>query len=189
MKKFSLILSRHQKVRIAELIVLMIIGGFVEMLSVALIVPFTEAVMNPDSISSNSYVIMICQIFHLDSHRMFLVFLAILMALVYIIKNVFLLFQMNIQQRFVYHNRFRMQQKLLKSYLSRPYEYYLNINSGEVLRIVGSDTREAFTLLASLLMLFAELVVSITLIGTVFVIAPGVTHIVYCRSICQSFIF
>ena len=175
LKKFSLILSRHQKVRIAELIVLMIIGGFVEMLSVALIVPFTEAVMNPDSISSISYVIMICQIFHLDSHRMFLVFLAILMALVYIIKNVFLLFQMNIQQRFVYHNRFRMQQKLLKSYLSRPYEYYLNINSGEVLRIVGSDTREAFTLLASLLMLFAELVVSITLIGTVFVIAPGVT--------------
>lgn len=175
LKKFSIILSHHQKVRVAELIVLMIIGGFVEMLSVTLIVPFTEAVVNPDSINNNSYVKMICQMFHLDSYRMFLVFLAIVMALVYIVKNLFLLFQMNIQQRFVYQNRFRMQQKLLKSYLSRPYEYYLNINSGEVLRIVGSDTREAFTLLASLLMLFAELVVSVTLIGTVFVIAPGVT--------------
>ena len=45
-KKFSLILSRHQKLRIAELAILMTIGGFLEMCSVSLVLPFMEAAMS-----------------------------------------------------------------------------------------------------------------------------------------------
>lgn len=175
LKKFRLILSRHQKVRIIELAVLMIIGGFMEMLSVALILPFAEAVANPRDVAAKPYVKIICQILHLDNYRDFLVFLAVLMAFVYIVKNAFFVFQMGIQNRFVWNNMFAIQQRLLRSYLSRPYEYYLGINSGEILRIIENDTSEAFYLLTFLLGLFSEAAVSVILVSTIFLISPGVT--------------
>lgn len=175
LKKFKSVLSQHQKIRILELAILMIIGGFMEMMSVSLMLPFMEAVMNPNKIMKNTYVQMVCDAFNIHSSRTFLVFLALVMAAIYILKNVFLLFQLNVQNRFVYNNMFSTQQKLLHNYLLRPYDFFLNVKSGEVLRVIGSDTTNAFTLLTTLLQLLSEFVVSVALVGTIFVMAPEAT--------------
>lgn len=174
-RKFGCILTKHQKVRIMELAVLMILGGFLEMLSVTLILPFMNAVMNPERVMANHYAQLVCRIFHIQDYRTFLVFLALVMAGVYILKNIFLLFQMKVQKRFALNNMFVTQQQLFHNFLQRPYDYFLNVKSGEIIRMVGDDTRSVFMLLTSLLSLFSELVVTIVLIGTIFVIAPGVT--------------
>lgn len=173
LQKFRRILSHHQKVRMAELAVLMIIGGFMEMFSVSLILPFVEAVMSPEEVMKNHYVQMICEMFGIESHRTFLVFMALVMAALYVFKNIFLLVQMTVQHRFVYNNMFMTQQRLLKSYLLRPYEYFLEIKSGEVLRVIGSDTSNAFNVLTQILTLISEMIVSGALMITVFAIAPG----------------
>lgn len=174
-RKFRPILSRHQKFRILELGILMIIGGFMEMLSVSLILPFMEAVIDPDKIMSNQIVSRICSVLGIESNRTFLVFLAIIMALLYIVKNIFLLFQMLVQNRFVQNNRFFAQRRLLRSYLSIPYEFFLDIKSGDVLQVINNDTLTVFSLLSNLLMLFSELVVSGSLIITILIMSPGIT--------------
>ncbi len=175
LEKFRRILSRHQKMRILELAVLMIVGSFMEMLSVSLILPFVKAVMSPESVMANAYVQMLCRALSIESHRTFLVFLALVMALLYILKNCFLLFQLTVQHRFVYNNMFTIQQKLLQGYLSRPYEYFLGVKSGEVFRVIGNDTEEAFKMLTEILFLFSELVVSGSLLITIFIVSPTMT--------------
>lgn len=173
--KFKRILSKHQKIRIIEIMVMMIIGGFMEMLSVSLIIPFMEAAMDPSQIMSGTYGSYVCVFGGIDADRDFLIFLALLMAIIYIVKNLILLFQLDIQNRFVYNNMFETQRKLLHSYMIRPYGFFLDVKSGEVIRIVGTDTANAFALLTTILLLFTEIVVSIVLIGTVFYIAPMIT--------------
>lgn len=175
LRKFSKILSKHQIVRIIELGLMMVVAGFMEMLSVSLIVPFMEAVMEPDEVMQNELVKTVCNLFGIEMYRTFLVFLAILMAILYVLKNIFLLIQMYIQKRFVFRNQFATQCILLKSYLSRPYEYYLSASSSEIIRVIISDTREAYFLLSNILMLFSEMIVSLALVATVFVIAPVIT--------------
>ena len=175
LKKFGEILSKHQKIRIAELAVLMVIGGFLETLSVSLIVPFMSAVMDPEEMMSRWYVSWFCDLLNLRSSRSFLIAMAVLLALLYILKNLFLIFQNNVQARFVYNNMFMTQKRLLRNYLSRPYEYFLEIKSGEVLHVIGSDTTSTFNILTTLLSLFSETVVSAALIATLFVISPGIT--------------
>ncbi len=174
-KKFRLILSRHQKLRIAELFVLMVIGGFVETLSVALMLPFMDAVMQPEGFKSTWYGKLICDLLGIDSTRALLVIIAIALALLYIFKNIYLMFEYNIQYRFVYGNMFELQKRMLDVFIHRPYEYFLKVNSGEVIRIITSDTSNAFHLLVTSLLLLTELVVSAMLIGTIFIIAPAVT--------------
>ncbi len=68
----------------------MVIAGFIEMLSVTLILPFIEVIMNSDEVMANRYVQMLCRAFGIESHRTFLTFLALVMAVVYVVKNIFL---------------------------------------------------------------------------------------------------
>lgn len=175
LKKFRLILSRHQKFRIIELAILMIFGGFLEMMSVSLILPFMNAVMEPEKIMKNEIVAFVCEMFDLHHYRTFLVLLAFVLAFIFIFKNVFLLFQLNIQNRFISNNQFSVQCRLLHNFITRPYEYFLGIESGEVLRIISGDTAGTFTLLSNIMMFFSEMVVSATLIVTIFIISPVVT--------------
>lgn len=174
-KKFLKILSGHQKRRIVELMVLMLIGAVMEMMSVSLILPFMDAVMSPEIVMKKWGVELFCKWFDIDSSRNLLVGLALVMAGLYVMKNVFLLFQTYIQYRFVYGNMFMTQVRLLKNYLNRPYEYYLNVDSGEVIRVISTDTKNTFDLLIQILSTVTELIVCIVLLITVFVISPQIT--------------
>lgn len=153
----------------------MVIGGFLEMLSVSLILPFMNAVMSPDETMRKWYVKLFCDIFNIDTATRFLVVLSFVLGIVYILKNVYLILENNYQYRFVYGNMFSFQSKLLNAYLHRPYEYYLSADSGEIIRIISDDTMQTFQLLTYLLSFFTELIVAVILIGTVFFITPYIT--------------
>lgn len=146
-----------------------------EMLSVSLIMPFMEAVMDPDTVMSNPIVMRVCDILDIGNNRTFLVVLSLSLAAVYILKNIFLLFQTHIQNRFVYNNLFMTQARLLRSFLNRPYEFYLNSKTGDILRVIQTDTTDVFSLLIAVLSLISELIVSAILAVTLFVIAPTIT--------------
>lgn len=173
--KFRSILSARQKLRIAELVVLMVVGGLLEMLSVSLVLPFMNAVMEPEKTMEKWYVKPICDFFRLQNPRTFLIVMAVLLAGVYIFKNVYLVLEYNVQYRFVYGNMIAMNSRLLDSYLHRPYEDFLHLSSAEAVRIMTSDVLYTFVLLTSLLSIITELVVSGMLVVTVFVMAPFVT--------------
>lgn len=174
-KKYNIILSRHQKFRIIQLAALMVIGGLLETASVSLILPFMDAVMAPETAMEKWYAQLICRVFDLQIPRTYLMLLAIALAVLYVMKNIYLMMEYNIQYRFVYGNMFILQERLLDTFIHRPYEYFLHVSSGEIVRIISTDTREAFDLLVILLTLFTELVVSLMLVAAIFVIAPMVT--------------
>lgn len=113
LNKFQSILNKHQKLRVIELTLMMILGGFMEMLSVSLMLSFMNAVMKPEETMKKWYSKLFCRIFHIgsDETRKFLILLAIVLAALYIIKNLYLLLQNNFQYRFVYNNMFYTQQK------------------------------------------------------------------------------
>ena len=174
-KKFRGILSQHQKVRVIELFILMVIGGFMEMLSVALIIPFIQTILNPEEMSNNPIVIKVMDFFGLQIYQTFLVLLALVMVAIYFAKNAFLVFQMIVQNRFVQNNKFAMQQRMFHNFLCRPYEFFLSANSGEIMRIISDDTSLAFVTLTTVLSFFSEMIVALTLMITVFIISPAIT--------------
>lgn len=177
LKKFTSILNKHQKIRIIELTIMMIIGGFMEMLSVSLMVPFMNAVMDPETTMKKWYSQILCNIFHIGENetRKFLIVLALVLAVLYIVKNLYLLIQNNYQYRFVYNNMFFTQQRLLHNYLHRPYEYFLSVETGEVIRVIQNDVRDAFMAMTTLLGIFTEGVVTGILLITLLIINPLIT--------------
>ena len=175
LKKVNSILSKHQKAQIIRIVLLMLIGGVLEIFSVSLILPFMNVVMEPDKTMSTDYAQIICDFFGIESSKGFLVLIAVFLAVIFLMKNIFFLFEYNIQYRFVYGNMLIMQERLLSNIINRPYEFFLKANSGEIVRIINTDTPQAFVLLVTILQLFTEFIVSGMIIATVFIIAPVIT--------------
>lgn len=171
-RKFAQILDRKQKVRTVIIGIMMIIGAFLETLGVGLILPLISAITTPNIIEENKYVRLICEVLDLHSNQTFIIVVIIALIFVYIFKNVYLFLEYYVQYRFICNNRFYVQQRLMQVYLKRPYEYFLNTESGEIVRIINTDTNSTFTLLTTVLTFFTEAAVSIALIVTIVLTDP-----------------
>ena len=86
--------------------------------------------------------------------------------------------QYYVQVRFVYNNQLATQQKMLNGFMNRPYEFFLNAESGEILRVIQSDVPTTYGLLTTLLSMFTEVVVSLAISITIFIIDPVMTAFV-----------
>ena len=162
-KKFRKILSRGQKLRVIIIAILMIIGAAFETLGVGLIIPLITAIMNPDIITTNKYAALVCEILDLHSSKTFIIVVIIALIFVYIFKNVFIFFEYYVQYRFICNNRFFVQGRLMEAYLHRPYEFFLNAESGEIVRIITSDAKNVFDLLSTVMFFFTEGVIAVAL--------------------------
>ncbi len=178
LKKFNLLLERGQKKRIAILFFLMLMGAFLEVLGVSLMIPLISAIMQPNIIETNELVKQVCAFFDLHSHRTFVIVCIGALILVFIAKDLFLMLQYYAQSRFVFNNRFATQQRLLRAYMTRPYEYYLGAKSGEIVRVIQSDVGQTYGLLTTLLQFATESVVSMALLVTIFIVDPLMTSFV-----------
>lgn len=171
-KKFGQLFDKTQKRNVIILFFITLFGAFFEVAGVSLMIPMVTAIMDPNIIYTNKFAVTVCRIFNLGSHKTFVIFCICALILIYAAKNIYLILQQYAQARFIYNNRFKTQKTLLHAYLGRPYEFYLNSNSGEVLRTVNNDVLDTFGLLSTIIQFFSETIVSFALIVTVFVIDP-----------------
>ena len=178
LKKYRMIMSRGQKLRIGIIILMMLIGGVLETLSVSLVLPLVTAIMQPDFIETNQYAKMVCELFDLHSANTFMIIVIFALIAMYIGKNLFLYLEYYTQTRFVCNNRYALQQRMLQSYIARPYEFFLNESSAEVMRVINNDVSASFMLLSTLMGLFTELVISLALVITIVAVDPMMAALV-----------
>ncbi len=165
-------MDKRQKKRIGILFVITVIGAFLEVLGVGLMLPLVKAIMEPDIIEKNEIIKWVCGVFDLHSHRTFVIVCIAALILIFVFKDVFLMAQYYVQARFVFNNRFATQQRLLHVFLNRPYEYFLNVKSGEIMRVITGDVGSTYSLLMTLLSLGTESLVSLALAVTIFIVDP-----------------
>lgn len=175
LKKFGKILDRRKKKIIIGIVFLMIIGALLEVFSVSMMVPLLTAIMQPNFIEENKYAALVCNLFDLQSERTFVILCIVALILLFVIKNLFLMFEYYVQARFVYNNCFVLQNRLFQAYLSRSYAYFLNAKTGEILQVIQGSVNQAFSLLTTLMSFFTESIISIALIVTIFVLSPVMT--------------
>lgn len=169
-KKFALILNRRRKIQVFGIIFLMFIAGLLETLGVSLMVPLISAILSDDFIETNKIVGTIAQVLDIKNSQEFIIFLLIALIIVYVVKNLFLFFECCIQVKFTCNTRFETQANLMHAYLTRPYEDYLDIGLGEVIKVITGDVNGTFALLQVLMTLSAEMIVSAMLVVTIFVV-------------------
>ena len=188
LKKFNVFLDKKQKGRLIIVVILMIIAALFETVGVSLIVPIVTAMTNPNFINENKYAAMVCDWFGLDNTNEFLIFMLGAFGALYIIKAAYLFFEYWVQQHFLRNNQVRLQKRLMEIFLRRPYEYYLNISSGDVIQLIINDVSRSYILLQQMMNFFSEGFVSLALAMVVFIINPVMAGCVALVLVLELFI-
>lgn len=139
LKKIFGIMNAKTRVYAVVVFVIIFISSLLELLGITVLIPFISAVIEPDMLESNEYVVALFESIGVHTGAEKIVCLGILIVIVYLIKNLFLMVSLYVQTRFKWGLRRKFTKEVFSSYMSRPYSYFINAHSAELLRGVDSD--------------------------------------------------
>ena len=157
------ILDRKQKIQICFLGVLIFVGGLLETVSVSGVLPIAWAIIDPVKMQENKYMRWAMQVLGIQDIEGFIIPLLLALIFLYALKNGFLLLLVYVQNRFIALNRNKLISQVLREFLNRPYEFYLDADIPTVFRLTDSDIPNVFNILMAMISLASELVVFVLL--------------------------
>ena len=169
-KKVNYIFSARQKIQAFLLCFGLFIGALFELAGVSLITELVSLISSPGKIHENALLSSLYDRTGMSSDREFFALVIICLIIVYIIKNVYLLWLNYIEYSYIYDNQVLLSNRLIDCYLKKPYTYHLDVNSSEMVRNVMLDTERFFQMLLSVLMMLSEALLSLLLCIYLFVV-------------------
>lgn len=138
LKKIRFILDREDKKKAAVIYFDIIICAIVETVGVGLIVPFISVLATPEKMFGNRFIKGITKVCNINEIQL-IIAISVSLILFYVIKNIFLMISSYWQNRFRYSLQKKLSVKMLRSYMSRPYLFFVNTNSSVIIRGIGND--------------------------------------------------
>lgn len=170
-KKTWQILTLRERRAIVPLLFCMLIGAMLESLSVALVVPALSVFLIPGA-QDGFWHRLAVMFFSVENVPSLQVLFVLGLILIFLLKNAFLLFQVYFQNVVNSRIRERVQNLLLRYYLSKRYAFFLQSDSGDILRTITVDSDYFFALLNHYLNFFSDAIVVIALLTALFCIHP-----------------
>ena len=176
--KLNYIFKTKDRVKIALLLIMVVVGSFMELLGVAIFSPFIEIIMNPQTIQENEYLQMTYVLFGCNNSKEYLAVIAVCIIFIYIFKNVFLWIEQDCILKFSYNMQRKLSTRLLNTYLQEPYTFHLNKNVAELQRSMQEDTALFSQVLIHTLQLIAEITVCGVIGVYLFIVSKSITAVV-----------
>lgn len=173
--KLGYILDKRDKLKTAALLIAIVIGGFLELLGVAIFKPFINIITDPSTIQSTWYLKWAYDMFCFQDAKSFMVVLSIAIIAVYIIKNIYLILERNYIFKFSFTTQRKLSTRLLDTYMKEPYTFHLNKNIATLQRTLQEDTARFTQVVLYSLELVAELVVCLVLVAYLMIVSKTIT--------------
>ncbi|MBR6380795.1 MAG: ABC transporter ATP-binding protein [Lachnospiraceae bacterium] len=161
LKKLKILLDAKQKRTMAALCVMMVFGALLQTLGVSMLVQVVNVVIDPEAVRRSETAMLAYRILGTEDFRTFSILVMALLILVFIVKNLYLYLQQKAMYSFVYTNQFRTSERMMRNFLRRDYEFFLNADTAVVQRSITSDVNNMYALILTLLQLVSDGVVSL----------------------------
>lgn len=158
-------MDKKQKRTMLGLIFLMIIGALLQTAGVGMLVQAVNVIIDADALENNAAVAALYRLLQSRTYQSFSITVMALLIAVFAVKNVFLYFQQKLTYAFVYRNQFRTSERMMRNYLRRGYEFYLNADTAAVQRNITSDVNNMYAMILAMLQLFSDGVVSLFIVA------------------------
>lgn len=120
------------------LFIVMMIGAVLEAVGIGAILPLISLMGQPDFLSQHPDIAEQVAKLGVMTHTELIIALALLLILLYILKNLYLAWQLRLQINFSLSNQIQFSKDLMENYLAKPYLFHLNHNTANLLRNVNS---------------------------------------------------
>lgn len=147
--------NRHKKAGVV-VFVCMIVSSGMELLGVSVIFPFLQMMLTPDKVKEKWYISWLYHIFPSMSDRFGLIVIGVILIVIYLFKNAFMIYSAYLQTSFAARFQREMSIKMLSAYMRHPYQFFLNTNSGEIIRGINADVNGVYQIILNAFTLVAE---------------------------------
>ena len=127
--RISKILTKREKINSFILLFLMLTMAVLDSLGTASIMPFMAIISNPSLINTNTYLNYFYKLLNFTNSKNFIYFLGISTFSIMLFSMFFKSFTTYLQLRFTLMREYAIGERLVRSYLNQPYEWFLNKNS------------------------------------------------------------
>lgn len=163
-KKVSYILDKNQKIKVLILLGIIFVGALVELLGVSAILPLINVALDPSTIDETWYLVMVRDWFGFTEVSQIVIFLSVSLIVIYILKNIYITMQYNLQYRFIFNNQRRLAVKMMNHYMHQNYLFHVSRNVAELQRNVTEDVNGFYTVVLNILQFLAEASVCVVLV-------------------------
>ena len=157
-------MDKKQKTAMARLFVMMLVSAGLETGAVMMVMAVVQLILDPVALEQGETYQRISSILNLQNTVQFSVAAILFLIVLYIAKNSFqFLFQRSLY-RFVYSNQFKTASSLMKNFVRREYEYYLDAETAVIQRSITADVSNMYALIMAVLQIASEMIVAVFLV-------------------------
>lgn len=169
-KKLMFILDNSQKKWGIIVFVLSFLGALMEALGVSVILPLVQLMTQPDILRQDERINKLLQKLNIGDNKELIIFIIVIIILVYVIKNVYLIFLAYVRCKYSCRIQRELSVKMMKFYMRRGYSFFIEHNSSELIRGISASPASVQQVLQNSLKLLSELLTIVTVIITCFAI-------------------
>ena len=178
LKKLAAVSGRKSKWQFAGLVLLMVVGGVLEVGGVGVIPAFVAAVVAPETVADYPVVGSLVQAAGLTNPEALLLWGSGAVIAIFVGKNGFRVANQAIQLAWVTNSVHVVRSQLFACYMHAPYSLFLERNSAELLRNVTHETQMLMQLLLSLVAGLSAAVAAAGVLALLFSVQPLATLVV-----------
>ena len=167
--------TEEQQKQLVPLFFVMLLGALLEAVGVSAIVPFVAFITQEDFASQALLVGRLYAYSGVSSNSQFALFCIAGLVVFYLLKAIYLAFEVRIQARFIGQCKKETQKKAIRTLLEKPYPFYLSKNTAEIQKLLVVDINKVFQVQHQILGLLTELCVFMCVTAALFLIDPGMS--------------
>ncbi len=177
-KKINILMDKKQKCAMARLFLMMIVSAGLETGAVMMVMAVVQLILDPVALEQGETYQRISSLLNLQDTVQFSVAAILFLIVLYIAKNSFqFIFQRSLY-RFVYSNQFKTASSLMKNFVRREYEYYLDAETAVIQRSITADVSNMYALIMAVLQIASEMIVALFLVIALAMQDPVMTVII-----------
>jgi len=123
--------GKGRKLKLFSFLILSLMAGFLEFLGIALIYPFILLIIKPQSVMHTKYYSDFSAFLHIHNVLINAFILGFIVTLVFIVKNLFMILTLYLQNKFVNNWKLAIGKKFMHYYLFSPYRNSLDTPPSE----------------------------------------------------------
>ncbi|HSL83164.1 MAG TPA: ATP-binding cassette domain-containing protein, partial [Thermoanaerobaculia bacterium] len=167
------ILSASERRQVLLLTPLLCLSALVEVVGIASITPFLAIVADPEAVERHEILSRLYELGGFDSSRQFLIALGTLMFLVIVGSNCLTALSTWAVLRFSWMRNHSIAIRLLRSYLDRPYVYFLERHSSDLAKNLVAEVHQVVAgTIVPAMKSAAKAIAAVAILGLLFAIDP-----------------
>ena len=179
--RIASVLNYRQKQKGVLLLFVILVATILETVGMGLIIPFLAVIVDPNVTEKYSEFTGIVIDSSKFSHNFIIMIATSAMAMVYILKAIYLTYKSKAQASYVYELEADLSNRLFSDYIYKPYTFHLQVNSSKLIHNILDEVRWFTTVVVSILILLSEVLVVVGLVVLMFIaniqVALGITFL------------